>query len=150
MCFVHGLKMSMGFGHYRHFFFSHFFQLVNSVTFRHLRYNEKLLCERNSNNLIPIFWGLCICLCSCSEDVHAVWALSSNYFLSYFVQWLARILKVSTLQVYKAILISRERISMTLIRCAGWSAAWLFACYKTRFSRAKAHILNTCLVLMPS
>ena len=44
-CFVHGLKMSMGFGHYFSLFSTNF------VT----RYNEKLLCERNTYNSIPIF-----------------------------------------------------------------------------------------------
>ena len=41
-CFVHGLKMSMGFGHY--------FSLFITCELR-----EKLLCERNTYNSIPIF-----------------------------------------------------------------------------------------------
>ena len=45
-------------------------------------------------NLIPIFWGLCRCFCTCSDGVNVVWALSSKHFLSCFVQWLARILKL--------------------------------------------------------
>ena len=60
----------------------HFFQLVNFVT----RYNEKLLCERNTYNSIPIFRDFA------DVFVHALkmcmWFghYHQNIFLSYFVQ----------------------------------------------------------------
>ena len=69
---------------------------MNFVT----RYNEKLLCERNTYNSIPIFRDFA------DVFVHALkmcmWFghYHQNIFLSYFVQLLASIMKVSMLQVY--------------------------------------------------
>ena len=57
-CFVHGPKMCMWFGRYRRIVF--FFQIVNLVVLRHLRYNDWVLFELNcSYSYIPIFLKLC-------------------------------------------------------------------------------------------
>ena len=53
--------MCMWFGHYcQIIFFSQYFQYVNKVIFWYVRWNDWVLCERNTYNFIPIWYACCL------------------------------------------------------------------------------------------